>query len=72
MKCHKCHKHFKPERNLDTASTCPDCSQVYDNTVQLQQLFEEILKRHVVLIELREIYRHKLDTILKNAQKQAF
>lgn len=69
MKCTACHKHFKPERNLDTLSTCPDCSQVYDNTVQLKQLFEEIIVRHVVLAELRDIYRHKLKVLL-NAQNK--
>lgn len=70
MKCKACHKHFKPERTIEQDSVCPDC-QPAGNT-QLNALFEEILKRHVVLTELREIYRHKLDTILKNAQKQAF
>ena len=68
MKCTKCYKHYKAIRNLeDTTATCPDCQPV-GNTVRLEQLFEEILKRHVVLVELRDIYRHKLNKLL-NVQK---
>lgn len=73
MKCPVCHKHWKHVRNLDHVDSVPDCFvDPADNTVRLEQLFEEILKRHVALVELRDIYRHKLDTILENAQKQAF
>ena len=67
MKCTACHKHFKIVRTLDDTSTCPDCQPV-GNTVRLEQLFEEILKRHVVLVELRDIYRCKLNKLL-NVQK---
>lgn len=68
MKCTVCHRHWKHVRNLDHIdSICPDCFvEPADNTVRLEQLFEEILIRHVALTELRDIYRHKLDTILQD------
>lgn len=73
MKCPVCHKHWKHVGNLDHVdSVCPDCFVEPAGNTELKKLFEEILVRHVALTELREIYRHKLDTILKNAQKQAF
>lgn len=72
MKCKVCHKHFKQARDLDhDETTCPDCSQIYETTVQLRKLFEEIIVHHVVLSELRNVYRrHWDDIVAKNAQKQ--